>query len=80
MGIDHCDLRIDSSSADAVGDLRALANEYRSQADLLRRVALEPNSVPISRALFDASVERIRELDLVARFPSELKADSWRIQ
>ena len=80
MGIDHCDLRIDSSGTDAVGDLRALSREYRSQADLLRRVALEPNSVPISRALFDASVKRIRELDLVERFPSEQKADSWRIQ
>lgn len=80
MGIDYCDLRIDCSDTDAVGDLRELYSAYQSQGELLRNLALKPNAVPVSRVLFDASVERIRERGLVDRFPSEHKADSWRFQ
>lgn len=80
MGIDHCDLRIDCSETDAVGDLRKLHSAYQSQGELLRNLALKPNAVPVSRVLYDASVERIRERGLVDRFPSERKADSWRFQ
>lgn len=80
MGIDHCDLRIDCSNTDAVGDLRELHSAYRSQGELLRNLALKPNAVPVSRVLYEASVERIRELGLVDRFPTERKADSWRFQ
>ncbi|MFT7389803.1 MAG: putative Ntn-hydrolase superfamily protein [Paracoccaceae bacterium] len=79
-GIDECDLRVDISEADAVGDLARLLDAWGGRGEALRRVALAPDSVPVSRALFEASIARIRELDLVNRFPTERHRASWDIK
>ena len=79
-GIEHCDLRIDHAETDAVSELRALYDAYRPQGELLRTLALAPGGVPVSRALFDASVERIKELGLTERFPSESQPGRWDVQ
>lgn len=79
-GIEHCDLRIDASQADAVSDLRTLYDAYRAQGAMLRTLALAPGGVPVSRALFEASVKRIRQLGLSEKFPTESQADRWDVQ
>lgn len=78
-GVDLCDLRIDSSHGDAVADLRALFDAYQPHGDLLRSVAFAPDNVPVSRALFEASLARIRDLGLVDRFPTERRARDWML-
>ena len=78
-GIDACDLRVDISDGDAVADLARLHEAYGSRAEGLRRVALAPDGVPASRALFDASVARIRELGLEDRFPAGRRRATWAL-
>ena len=58
------------SEKTAVEDLRALFDAYEGRADDLRRVALEPDTIPVMRSLFEASIEQIAELGLEARFPT----------
>ncbi|MBU2999939.1 DUF1028 domain-containing protein [Roseovarius nubinhibens] len=76
-GIDAQDLRIDISEATAVEDLRVLVDAYADRADILRQVALAPEGLPVMRSLFDASIERINELGLEARFPTARHRDRW---
>ncbi|MEI4472995.1 DUF1028 domain-containing protein [Frigidibacter sp. MR17.24] len=78
-GIDTCDLRVDIARACAVADLRALHEAWGERAGALRRVALEPDSVPVQRALFEASIDRINLLGLSRRFPTEEHRDSWTV-
>jgi uncharacterized Ntn-hydrolase superfamily protein len=77
-GMDRIDLRIDRAD-EAAGALRELLTALGDQADTLRRLAFAPGEVPISRALFDASMRRIRELGLKERFPSESQAHRWNV-
>ncbi|MBY8975862.1 DUF1028 domain-containing protein [Rhodobacteraceae bacterium NNCM2] len=79
-GIDALDLRIDISKESAVEDLRNLLDEYSGRADLLRQVALAPDTLPVMRSLFDASIERIAELGLEARFPTARHRESWTLR
>ena len=79
-GIDTYDLRIDISAGDAVEDLRELYTAYRDREERLRCVALTPDRVPVSRSLFEASVARIANLGLEARFPVARNADDWTLQ
>lgn len=79
LGIDACDLRIDRDETDAVAQLRALFDAYQSEGKLLRQVALDPDAIGISKAMFDKSVVRIKELGLEDRFPSERRKDDWSI-
>ncbi|MEM7176697.1 MAG: DUF1028 domain-containing protein [Pseudomonadota bacterium] len=79
MGIDDCDLRIDKAQADAVGELRALFETYRTEAALLRKLATEPDTIAVSRRLFEASLTRIRERGLDDRFPAEERRSSWQV-
>ena len=79
-GIDTYDLRIDVSNADAVADLRALYEAYQGREDTIRRVALEPETMPIMRNLFEASIERIAELGLEDRYPTARHRDSWTVK
>lgn len=77
--IPACDLRIDMSEGRAVADLRALYHAYRGREAVLRSVALSPDAVPVQATLFEASIRRIRERGLEARFPTALHRDSWTI-
>ncbi|QDL93924.1 DUF1028 domain-containing protein (plasmid) [Paroceanicella profunda] len=79
-GLDRCDLRVDISATDAVADLRALKTAYGDQAEELRRIALEPDALPVSRTLFDASVARIEALGLADRFPTARRRDTWTLR
>ncbi|MEP1767958.1 MAG: DUF1028 domain-containing protein [Sulfitobacter sp.] len=79
-GIDAMDLRIDMSERTAVEDLRALVDAYAGRADILREVALAPQGIPVMRSLFEASIERIEELGLQARFPTAQHRDSWKLR
>ncbi|PVA10534.1 DUF1028 domain-containing protein [Pelagivirga sediminicola] len=79
-GIDAYDLRVDISDGDAVADLRRLYAAYQEREARLRTVALTPDQVPVSRALFTASVQRIADLGLEARFPVARNADNWTMQ
>lgn len=78
-GIDRCDLRVDSA-AEAVAALRALLAAYGDQEEILRRVALEPDGVPVARSLFEASIARIAELGLEDRFPTARHRDRWTLR
>ncbi|MDQ2094555.1 DUF1028 domain-containing protein [Rhodalgimonas zhirmunskyi] len=79
-GIDAMDLRIDISDSTAVEDLRALVNAYAGRAEILRNVALAPEGIPVMRSLFEASIDRIEELGLQARFPTAQNRDSWTLR
>lgn len=79
-GIDAMDLRIDISERSAVEDLRALVDAYADRAEGLRDVALAPEGIPVLRSLFEASIERIEELGLQARFPTAQHRDSWTLR
>ncbi len=78
-GMDRCDLRIDRAD-EAAGALRDLLTAFGDQAGSLRRLAFAPGDVPVSRALFDASMRRIRELGLQERFPAERQAHRWTVK
>jgi len=78
-GIDRCDLRVDTAE-EAAAALRALLAAFGDQEDLLRRVALEPDSVPVARRLFDASIQRIAELGLEDRFPTARWRGNWTLR
>ena len=78
-GIAQYDLRVDSSPEAAAG-LRALFTEYGEQHALIRAVALTPEDIPVSRTLFEASIERIGELGLESRFPTEKNRDAWQLR
>mgnify|MGYP003627232203 FL=1 len=78
-GFDRCDLRVDRAD-EAVGALRDLLDAYGDQEDLLRTVALDPDSVPVARPLFEASVTRIAELGLEERFPTARRRHQWRLR
>ncbi|MDF2235273.1 DUF1028 domain-containing protein [Albimonas sp. CAU 1670] len=75
--IDLCDLRVDIADGDAVHQLRRLHEAWGGRGEMLRRVALAPDGVPVNRQLFDASVARIRDQDLVERFPAERRRQAW---
>lgn len=79
-GIDALDLRIDISDRTAVEDLRALVDAYADRADILRGVALAPEGIPVLRSLFEASIDRIADLGLEARFPTARHRDSWALR
>jgi uncharacterized Ntn-hydrolase superfamily protein len=79
-GLDTLDLRIDISEKTAVEDLRTLFTAYSGREDILRQVALSPDTLPVMRSLFDASVARISELGLEARFPTDRRRDSWTLR
>lgn len=74
------DLRIDISDGKAIEDLRALYEAYKGREDALRRVALVPDSVPVQRTLFEASISRIEELNLAQRFPTAANRDRWTVK
>lgn len=78
-GMDRCDLRIDRAE-EAAGALRELLDAYGDQTETLRRLAIEPDTVPVARPLFEASLRRIRELGLEERFPSERMAELWTVK
>ena len=80
LGMDTLDLRVDMSEKTAVEDLRALFDAYAGRADDLRRVALELETIPVMRSLFEASIEQIAELGLEARFPTARHRDSWALR
>lgn len=77
--IDERDLRVDISDGCAVADLRALHEAWGGRAEILRRVALAPDGVPVQARLFEASVARIAELGLEDRFPTARRRDAWTI-
>jgi len=77
-GVAAVDLRIDQAE-EAAGALADLLAAYGAQADTLRRVALEPDAVPVSRTLFEASVARIAALGLQDRFPTAARRDDWTV-
>ena len=79
-GIDAMDLRIDISDGRAIEDLRALYAAYGDRSGLLRQVALEPDGLPVWRRLFDASIDRIAELGLEARFPTARQRANWTLR
>lgn len=79
-GLDALDLRIDMSEKSAVEDLRTLFQAYSDRDETLRQVALAPDTLPVMRSLFDASVARIAELGLEARFPTERRRESWTMR
>ena len=72
------DLRVDQAD-EAAGALDALYRAYGGQAALLRQVALDPDAVPVSRKLFDASLQRIETLGIQDRFPSANRRDDWTV-
>lgn len=78
-GIDRCDLRVDSAE-EAVAALRGLLAAYGDQEEILRRVALEPDGVPVARSLFEASIQRIAELGLDDRFPTARNRGTWTLR
>lgn len=77
--IDAYDLRVDISDGKAISDLRSLFTAYGDRQAALRRVALEPDKVPVQRALFDASLARIRERGLTDRFAAPLHPEDWKV-
>lgn len=77
-GVAAVDLRVDQAE-EAAGALADLLAAYGAQAETLRRVALEPDAVPVSRTLFEASVTRIAALGLQDRFPTAARRDDWTI-
>lgn len=79
-GLDAQDLRVDISDCTAVEDLRALLDAYADREHVLRQVALSPDTLPVMRSLFEASVDRIAELGLEARFPTARRRDSWTLR
>ncbi len=79
-GIDAMDLRIDISHDAAVDDLRHLVDAYANRAENLREVALAPDGIPVLRSLFEASIQRIAELDLQDRFPTARNRDNWTLR
>ena len=78
-GLDRCDLRVDFAE-EAVAALRALLVAYGDQEEVLRRVAVEPDSVPVARSLFEASIERIAALGLEERFPTAQRRERWALR
>ena len=76
-GIDAMDLRVDISDGRAIEDLRRLYTAYGDRSRMLRQVALEPDALPVMRALFEASIDRIAELGLEARFPTARQRANW---
>lgn len=78
--INTYDLRVDISHGDAVADLRELYESYKDREDTIRRVALEPETMPIMRTLFEASIARIDELGLEDRFPTARHRESWTVR
>ncbi|MFV0473807.1 MAG: DUF1028 domain-containing protein [Pikeienuella sp.] len=78
-GIPSYDLRVDISESRAVEDLRRLHEAYKGRETVLRAVALSPETVPVQAALFEASINRIEELGLEARFPTARRRDSWTV-
>ncbi|HEY0212732.1 MAG TPA: DUF1028 domain-containing protein [Paenirhodobacter sp.] len=79
QGIDAYDLRVDISAGRAVDDLRDLFTAYGDRQAALRRVALAPDMVPVQRALFDASLARIRARGLTDRFPAADHPQDWTV-
>lgn len=77
--INTYDLRVDLSTGSAVSDLRTLFEAYKGRDKPLRKVALYPDTVPVQRALFDASISRIDELGLSARFPTASHREHWDV-
>lgn len=77
-GVAAVDLRVDQAD-EAAGTLADLLTAYGAQAETLRRVALEPDTVPVSRTLFEASVTRIKALGLQDRFPTAARRDDWTV-
>ena len=78
-GMDRCDLRIDRAD-EAVTALKDLLAAYGDQEDLLRNVAFQPETVPVARSMFDASVKRIAELGLEDRFPTARRRADWTLR
>lgn len=79
-GLDAQDLRVDMSECTAVEDLRRLLDAYADREEVLRQVALSPDTLPVMRSLFEASVDRISELGLEARFPTAQRRASWTLR
>ncbi|MAC81525.1 MAG: hypothetical protein CML66_26085 [Rhodobacteraceae bacterium] len=79
-GIDAMDLRVDISDGRAIEDLRRLYTAYGDRSRMLRQVALEPDALPVMRALFEASIDRIAELGLEARFPTARQRANWTLR
>ncbi|UYV36413.1 hypothetical protein N4R57_15560 [Rhodobacteraceae bacterium D3-12] len=52
----------------------------RGRADVLRNVALAPDGIPVLRSIFEASIARIAELGLEARFPTAQHRDNWTLR
>ncbi|SDX79611.1 Uncharacterized conserved protein, Ntn-hydrolase superfamily [Albimonas donghaensis] len=77
--IDTCDLRVDLADGDAVGDLAKLHAAWGARGETLRKVMLAPDTVPVSRQIFEASVARIKELGLEDRFPAERRRNAWTL-
>ena len=59
--------------------LRALHEAWGGRGEAIRKVALSPDGVPVNRALFEASVARIKALDLADRFPTERRRQAWTL-
>lgn len=78
-GMDRCDLRIDRAD-EAVTALKDLLAAYGNQEDMLRNVAFQPETVPVARSMFDASVKRIAELGLEDRFPTARRRADWTLR
>ena len=66
--------------AETVAALRGLMAAYGDQEEILRRVALEPDGVPVARSLFEASIARIAELGLEDRFPTARNRGDWTLR
>lgn len=77
--IDEADLRVDISAACPVADLRGLLTAWGERGEILRRVALAPDGVPVQPALFDASIARIEALGLQDRFPTARRRAAWTL-
>lgn len=78
-GMDRVDLRVDRAE-EAAAALDELLTAYGDQEDLLRQVAFDPDAVPVSRAMFEASIERIETLGIADRFPTGRRRSEWRLR
>ncbi len=78
-GIAKYDLRVDMSDGRAVQDLRTLFQAYSGREKALRDVALAPDTVPVQKTLFEASIKRIEELGLSDRFPTADQRHNWTV-
>ncbi len=78
-GIATYDLRVDISDGRAIQDLRSLFDTYKGREKQLRSVALCPDTVPVQKTLFEASIHRIEELGLSERFPTEDQRHNWTV-